>query len=275
MLFSVFSSISSDEFLPGFGEYSGTINIKEWNLFYSDFLEQKNYRFSFQPRLPHWIGEKLLRNQIVIRTFPTEINDFKENTDYTKNISLEMETSCGSSKSAFDKTDVVTLTLMEKQNNNSIFVKTIQVDPLSVDFYSPKLTRKQFQIVAEFEVKQRTTFCDFLCKMNSGYTFTAGEHLLICPNSCWTCPAKIDDKSFAEMEKFVKIMKYLELFQYNSETCNMWYYYRYITTGIVELDKKTVSSFPKLNPYHYFVASFVDTKAQKTATIVLKDYKII
>ncbi len=101
---------------------------------------------------------------MVIRTFPTENNYFKENTKLTKNISLEMETSCGSSKSAFDKSDVVTLTLMEKQNNNSVFVKTIQIDPLSVDFYSPKLTMKQFKMLTAEEIKKRAEFCNELCK---------------------------------------------------------------------------------------------------------------
>ncbi|XP_015783911.1 uncharacterized protein LOC107361591 [Tetranychus urticae] len=275
MLFSVFSSISSAEILPGFGAYNGTIRLTEFSLFFSEHFEKSDYHFSFKSRLPHWIGYKLLDQQIVIRTFPTESNDFKENTDYTKNISLEMETSCGSSKSAFDKTDVVTLTLMEKQNNNSVLVKTIQVDPLSVDFYSPKLSRKQFKMLAEDEIKKRKEFCDFMCKIHRGYTFEGPDLLKVCPNSCQTCPAKIEDETFDEMEKFVKIVKYLELFKYRSETCNIWYSNSDRPTGIVELDKKTVSSFPKLNSRHYFVASFVDTKSQKNATIVLKDYKII
>ncbi|XP_015783828.1 uncharacterized protein LOC107361504 [Tetranychus urticae] len=274
-MFQTHSDDDGDEILPGFGEFNGTIRLTDFDRFFgTEDFESKDYRFSFKSRLPYWIGYKLLEQQIVIRTFPTEINEFKENTDYTKNISLEMETSCGSSKSAFDKTDVVTLTLMEKQNNGSVFVQTIQVDPLSVDFYSPKLSRKQFKMLAEDEIKKRKEFCDFMCKLHKGYTFNAPGVLEICPDSCWTCPAKIEDKSFAEMEKFVKIMKYLQLFKYRSETCNIRHGYS-DTTGIVELDKETVSSFPKLNAYHYFVASFVDTKSQKNATIVLKDYKII
>ncbi|XP_025016548.1 uncharacterized protein LOC107362009 [Tetranychus urticae] len=238
------------------------------------------YRFKFTLRLPHWIGDKLRHNQMVIRTFPTEINDFKENTDYTKNISLEMETSCGSSKSAFDKTDVVTLTLMEKENNHSVFVKTIRVDPLSVDFYSPKPTMEQFKMLAENEIKERTEFCNHLCVNQKlfGKRYTPPSfYLMICPKEVCKCQGRIKDysQSFAEMEKFVKIMKYLELFQYKSPSCEIDISRRYKSIGAVELDNKTASSFPKLDNNHYFVASFTDTKARKSAALILKDFRII
>ncbi|XP_015784468.1 uncharacterized protein LOC107362007 [Tetranychus urticae] len=162
--FFVFRTISSREFLPGFGEYNGKLTSRYSTEHGWKFLDDTEYNFTFPLRLSHWIGDKLQYNQMVIRTFPTENNYYKENTKLTKNISLEMETSCGSSKSAFDKSDVVTLTLMEKQNNNSVFVKTIQIDPLSVDFYSPKLTMKQFKMLTAEEIKKRAEFCNELCK---------------------------------------------------------------------------------------------------------------
>uniref|UniRef100_T1K9H1 Uncharacterized protein n=2 Tax=Tetranychus urticae TaxID=32264 RepID=T1K9H1_TETUR len=285
LLFSVFSSISSDNRPPGFGEYNGSIFISSERFGSgSYFLGPETYYFTFPLRLPHWIGDKLRYNQMVIRTFPTESNDFKENTELTKNISLEMETSCGSSKSALDETDVVSLTLMEKRNNHSVAVRTIQIDPLSVDFYSPKLTMKQFNMLAEEEIQKRNEYCNLWCLMLKLCLIATGSqdecshtNSQVCPNGPCTCLKTSGDhtQSLAEMEKFVKIMKYLELFQYKSSSCTLDYWRRYEPIGIVELDNKTVSSFPKLNNNHYFVASFTDTKARKSAALILKDFKIV
>ncbi|XP_015794243.1 uncharacterized protein LOC107370803 [Tetranychus urticae] len=82
----------------------------------SDCLSDEN--LTFRLRTPHYIGQKLCGEDVVIRTFPTEVNQFHENTEYTKNVSLQLESSCGSSKSSFDKTDVVMLTLIEKDLDN-------------------------------------------------------------------------------------------------------------------------------------------------------------
>ncbi|XP_015784272.1 uncharacterized protein LOC107361857 [Tetranychus urticae] len=271
LLFSVFPSIRSDEDFVFDG-----INQEYINSHGNYFLDELVYHFTFPLRHVHWIGDRFRDHQMVIRTFPTEINDFKENTELTKNISLEMETSCGSSKSAFDKTDLVTLTLMEKQNNRSVAVETIQIDPLSVDFYSPKPTMEQFKMLAEEEIKRRAKLCNDLCAKT--IKPSNGRDILVCPNGTCTCNEKIEDvaKSYAEMEKFVKIMKYLELFQDWSSSCTLeldWY--RFTPQAIVELDNKTASSLPKLNNNHYFIASFTDTKRRKSVALILKKYKII
>uniref|UniRef100_T1L5G7 Uncharacterized protein n=1 Tax=Tetranychus urticae TaxID=32264 RepID=T1L5G7_TETUR len=166
---------------------------------------------------------------VVIRTFPSEANVYHENTEYTKKMTSELENSCGSSKSSFDKTDVVILTLIEKDIDNftSNIIKSIKVDPLSVDFYPHKLTMEQFEEHVQYYIpRENSKYCRSICDNLTrdiqvdpvDYSYL---HRLCTKSSCPSILEDIDyPKMFTEMEKFVRSMKYLLLIGYSSPTCS-------------------------------------------------------
>ncbi|XP_015795483.1 uncharacterized protein LOC107371839 [Tetranychus urticae] len=212
-------------------------------------------RFNLLARLPHVMGLYFMIDDVVIRTFPTEVNLFHENTDYTKNMSMELESNCGSSKSSFDKTDVVMLTLIEQDTDNvtSKIVKSIEIDPLSVDFHPHNLTMEKFKYLIQYVMKN-------IC--NRDYDLSL--------RNC-----KFDQKDtivLAEMEKMIKTLKYLRLFGFISPTCRLSRLKRNI---ILEMDKETASLFPELTENHHFIAHFIDFKGKKAATRIIDEYKIV
>ncbi|XP_015794242.1 uncharacterized protein LOC107370802 [Tetranychus urticae] len=230
--------------------------------------------FGFPIRAPHLVTDLFRIGNIVIRTFPTEVNPVHENTEYTKNMSMEMESACGSSKSSFDKTDIVMLTLMEYVNVTSNIVKSIRVDPLSVELYTHHVPMKAFEPLVQRAV---TDLCEHFCHGIYKYKYVAAgldlPHECTLPKNCTFNANEVDYPKFiAETEKFIKTLKYLFLFDLRSKTCDfrllsMLFMWR--PTMILELDNKTASLFPKLTDNHYFIAHFIDTKKRLTSTRII------
>uniref|UniRef100_T1JWF2 Uncharacterized protein n=1 Tax=Tetranychus urticae TaxID=32264 RepID=T1JWF2_TETUR len=240
---------------------------------------------TFRLRLPHYIGQRLMEEDVVIRTFPTQVNLFNGSPEYTKNVSLELESSCGSSKSSFDKTDVVMLTLIEKDLDNvtSHIIKSIRVDPLSVDFYPHKLTMKQFESQVQAGFRDIEDMCLGICQHPLSLLDEQPAYLspffkekcaTMFMNNCTFPPREVEyPKMLAEMEKFITTLKYLLLFRRNdSPTCRLSLL-DYLV--VLELDYKTASLFPKLTKNHYFIATFVDVEKKQTITRQIDECRII
>uniref|UniRef100_T1JWE4 Uncharacterized protein n=1 Tax=Tetranychus urticae TaxID=32264 RepID=T1JWE4_TETUR len=285
--FSVFQLASCmliNEVKPGHIENKFRYIKTEYEIINSnDYLSDEN--LTFRLRTPHYIGQKLCGEDVVIRTFPTEVNQFHENTEYTKNVSLQLERSCGSSKSSFDKTDVVMLTLIEKDLDNvtSHIIKSIRVDPLSVDFYPRKLAMKQFERFAQFWQGAADHQCLHICQRPS--ILFDGQPAYLSPyfkencaeifmNNCTFSPREVDySQMLAEMEKFITTLKYLLLFRRkDSPTCQLLLK-DYLV--VLELDNKTASLFPKLTKNHYFIATFVDAEKKQTITRQIDECRIL
>uniref|UniRef100_T1JWW0 Vitellogenin domain-containing protein n=1 Tax=Tetranychus urticae TaxID=32264 RepID=T1JWW0_TETUR len=242
--------------------------------------------FNFSERLPHIMGVQFLANDVVIRTFPTEVNLFHENTEYTKNMSLELESSCGTSKSAFDEKDVVMLTLIEKDIDNatSKIVKSIEVDPLSVDFYPHNLTMKEFKALVQNEqMDYSTRFCRYYCdneqwvhsiNVSDIYQkYAKDECALYVSNNCTFVEPDVDyPRVMAEMEKMIRTLKYLRLFDFVSKSCNLWQLQKWV---VLEMDNTTASLFPNLTLNHHFIANLIDSKGKRAATQIIDEYRII
>uniref|UniRef100_T1JWG1 Uncharacterized protein n=1 Tax=Tetranychus urticae TaxID=32264 RepID=T1JWG1_TETUR len=282
--FSVFQLASCmliKEVKPGYVD-------KEWKLNTPWMRTALLPDFAFPIRAPHLITNRFRIGNIVIRTLPTEVNLVHENTEYTKNMSMEMESACGSSKSSFDKTDIVMLTLMEydKDNVTSNIVKSIRVNPLSVELYTHYVPMKDFERLVQLAV---TDICEHYCDGIPTYRYNTASYLASNPphkcqlpntNNCTFNANEIDYPKFiAETEKFIKTMKYLLIFDFSSETCGLkslsmrWNPLN--PQLVLELDNKTASLFPKLTDNHYFIAHFIDTKKRWTSTRSIDECRII
>ncbi|XP_015794240.1 uncharacterized protein LOC107370799 [Tetranychus urticae] len=231
-------------------------------------------------RYPSRIGSKLLEEDVVIRTFPSEASLYHENTELTKKMSMELESCYGLSKSSFDKTDVVMLTLIEKDIDNvtSNIIKSIRVDPLSVDFYPHKLPMEQVKEYVEFfRYSPDKPFCKSVCNdLNRGIevdVISYREFTQRCPKI--SCPAFLEEtdypKLMAEMEKFIRTMKYLLLLVIPLPT-EFWIAGQWT---VLEIDNKTASLFPKLTENHYFIVTFIDNKKKQTKARKIDECRII
>ncbi|XP_025018590.1 uncharacterized protein LOC112539961 [Tetranychus urticae] len=257
----------------------------------SDENKFRNYhlfKMVFRPdgfeslRSPSIIGSKLVEEDVVIRTFPSEASLYRENTELTKNMSMALESCCGSSKSSFDKTDIVMLTLMEKDIDNVTFniIKSIRVDPLSVDFYPHKLPMEQVNIIVDnlLQWSKNDDVCKSVCNdLNNGFKVKPRDYDMFkkfCPKI--GCPAFLEEidypKLLAETEKFLRTMKYLLLFGHPVPTRVFW---GPAQATILEIDQKTLSLFPKLTENHYFIITFIDTKTKQTRTRKIDECRII
>ncbi|XP_015794415.1 uncharacterized protein LOC107370982 [Tetranychus urticae] len=253
------------------------------------FTDRLKPNFKFPLRLPHNIAlEHFTTEDVVIRTFPTEVNLFRENAEYTKNMSLELESSCGYSKSMFDEKDVVMLTLIEQDIDNvtSKIVKSIEIDPFSVDFYPHKITMEPFKKHVQRNLMDfPTSLCiNFYCeyyKVNRAkfpqFTFRDLGLEKRCAsyesNNCTFVHKEVDyPRVLAETEKLIRAMKYLRLFDLLSMECNLTELQKWVT---LEMDNKTASLFPKLTKNHSFIANFIDSKGKLSTSVVIGEYKII
>ncbi|XP_015794786.1 uncharacterized protein LOC107371269 [Tetranychus urticae] len=234
----------------------------------------------FKPlRIAHVVGSALVEEDVVIRTFPSEASLYHENTELTKNVSMELEKCCGSSKSSFDKTDVVMLTLIEKDLDNvtSNIIKSIRVDPLSVDFYPRKLTLEQAKILVAYQRFGENGLCKSVCNdLKRGFEVESKDYDLFeqrCPKI--SCPAFLEEmdysKLMAETEKFIRTMKYLLLFGIPLTT-------EFVMSGqwtVLEIDQKTLSLFPKLTENHHFIVTFIDNKKKQAKARRIDECRII
>ncbi|XP_015794249.1 uncharacterized protein LOC107370809 [Tetranychus urticae] len=245
--------------------------------------------FVFPLRLPHTIAlEYFTTEDVVIRTFPTEVNLFRENAEYTKNMSLELENSCGYSKSMFDEKDVVMLTLVEKDIDNvtSKMVKSIEIDPLSVDFYPHKITTETFKKQVQLKLMDDLTrTC--ISYYYEHYKVERAKHSQFplrdldlerrCAsyqsNNCTFVHKEVDyPRVLAETEKLIRAMKYLRLFDISSMECNLGQLHKRVN---LEMDNKTASLLPKLTKNHSFIANFIDSKGKLAMSVVIWEYQII
>ncbi|XP_015794608.2 uncharacterized protein LOC107371136 [Tetranychus urticae] len=177
------------------------------------------------------------------------------------------------------------LTLIEKDLDNvtSHIIKSIRVDPLSVDFYPHKLTLEHLESIVKFWQRYCDYQCLNICQSPSilfdgqpGYLspFFKENCAEIFMNNCTFSPREVDyPQMLAEMEKFITTLKYLLLFRRkDSPTCR-FLLQDYLV--VLELDYKTASLFPKLTKNHYFIATFVDVEKKQTITRQIDECRII